>query len=307
MTTSNSSGQTILTQLSDAMAAAVERAGAGTVLVNARRRIPASGIAYSKELVLTADHVVLRDEDISIMLPDGTETPASIAGRDPGSDLAILRLKSASAAVVEPAPDEARVGQFVLALGRPSADGIQASLGVISAVGGPVRTGRGGLLERYLRTDAIPYPGFSGGPLVEASGRVVGLNTSGLTRGASLAIPITLAWEIAGTLSKGGQVKRGFLGVRSQPVAVSASQQEALGREQDSGLLLVGVETGSPADQGGLIVGDIIVALAGKPVSDPDELLARLVGDVVGKPTPVEVLRGGQPHTIEVTIGERKV
>lgn len=305
MSTSNSSDQTILTQLSEAMAAAVDRAGAGTVLVNARRRIPASGMAYTKDLILTADHVVQREEDISVMLPDGTELPASVAGRDPGSDLALLRLNSAGAAVVEPAPDEARVGQFVLALGRPSAEGIQASLGVISAVGGPVRTGRGGLLERYLRTDAIPYPGFSGGPLVEASGRVVGLNTSGLTRGASLAIPIALAWEIASTLSKGGRVKRGFLGVRSQPVAISASQQDALGREQDSGLLLVGVETGSPADQGGLIVGDIIVALAGKPVSDPDELLARLVGDVVGKPTPVEVLRGGQPDTIQVTIGER--
>lgn len=305
MSTPNSSDQTILTQLSEAMAAVVERAGAGTVLVNARRRIPASGIAYAQDLVLTADHVVQRDEDITVMLPDGTELPASVAGRDPGSDLALLRLDRASAAVAEPASEDARVGQFVLALGRPSSDGVQASLGVISAVGGPVRTGRGGLLERYLRTDAIPYPGFSGGPLVEASGRVVGLNTSGLTRGASLAIPIALAWEIAGTLSKGGRIKRGFLGVRSQPVAVSASQQEALGREQGSGLLLVGVESGSPADEGGLIVGDIIVALGGKPVSDPDELLARLVGDVVGKPTPVEVLRGGQPSTIEVTIRER--
>jgi S1-C subfamily serine protease len=298
--------QTILTQLSDAMAAAVARAAAGTVIVDARRRIPASGVVYTGELILTADHVVERDEDVSITLPDNSQVSASIAGRDPGSDLALLRLKGASAAVVEPAPDEARVGQLVLALGRPSQEGIQASLGIISAIGGPVRTGRGGLLERYLRTDATPYPGFSGGPLVDTTGRVVGINTSGLARGASLAIPIDLAWQIADALSRHGGVKRGFLGVRSQPVQISAAQQKSLGREQETGLLLVGVESDSPADQGGLIVGDIIVALAGKPVSDPDELLASLVGDIVGKPTPVEVLRGGQPHTVEVTIGERR-
>ncbi len=306
MANPQSTDQTILTQLSNTMAAAVARAGAGTVLVNARRRIPASGIGYTKELILTANHVVERDEDISVMLPDGTDVSASVAGRDPGSDLALLHLKDANAAVVEPAPDEARVGQLVLALGRPSSEGIQASLGVISAVGGPVRTGRGGLLEHYLRTDAIPYPGFSGGPLVETAGRVVGINTSGLARGASLAIPIPLAWQIAETLSQHGRIKRGFLGVRSQPVAISAAQQNALGREQESGLLLVSVESGSPADTGGLIVGDIIVALAGKPVTEPDELLANLVGEIVGKSTPIEVFRGGQPRTIEVTIGERR-
>lgn len=306
MTSSQSPKDNLLTQLSDAMAAAVAHAGSGTVLVNARRRIPASGIGYTSEQILTANHVVERDEDISVTLPDGTEVRASITGRDPGSDLALLHLSSANAAVIEPAPDEARVGQLVLALGRPSSEGIQASLGVISAVGGPVRTGRGGLLERYLRTDAIPYPGFSGGPLVDAAGRVVGINTSGLARGASLAIPISLAWQIAGTLAEHGHIRRGFLGVRTQPVEITPAQQSALKREQETGLLLVGVEKAGPADHGGLIVGDIIVALAGKPVADPDELLANLVGDIVGKSTPVEVLRGGQPLTIQVTIGERK-
>lgn len=240
------------------------------------------------------------------MLPDGTESPATVAGRDPGSDLALLRLAKAEAAVVEPASDEARVGQFVLALGRPSSAGIQASLGVISAAGGPLHTGRGGLVERYLRTDAIPYPGFSGGPLVDAAGRVLGINTSGLARGASVAIPTALAWQIADTLSGGGRVKRGFLGVRSQPVEIPAAQQQALGREQASGLLLVGVESGSPADQGGLIVGDIIVALAGAPVRDPDELLSNLVGEIVGQPTRVEILRGGQARSVQITIGERE-
>lgn len=295
-----------LTVLSDAMVAAVEKAGAGTVLVDARRRLPASGIAYAANLVLTADHVVERDEDITVLLPDGSRFQAALAGRDPGSDLALLKIDKNVLAETEPAPQEARIGQIALALGRPTPEGIQASFGVVSSVGGPIRTGRGGLLERYLRTDAIPYPGFSGGPLVDVSGRVLGLNTSGLARGASLTIPIGLARQIADTLAKHGHVRRGFLGVRSQPVAISAAQQSSLGRDQASGLLLVGVEHSSPAEAGGLIVGDILVAIAGQPVTDPDELLSRLAGEVVGKPTPIEILRGGQPAKLTVTIGERK-
>jgi S1-C subfamily serine protease len=288
------------------MAEAVAKAGAATVMVNARRRFPASGIAYAADLVLTADHVVERDDDISIVLPDGSQLKATVAGRDPGSDLAVLRLERPAASAAEPAPQDPRVGQLALSLGRPTEEGIQASLGIVSAIGGPVRTGRGGLLDRYLRTDATPYPGFSGGPLVDTAGRVIGVNTSGLARGASLAIPVGLAWQIADTLVKHGHVRRGFLGVRSQPVTIPSAQQKALGREQSSGLLLVGVEENSPAEAGGLLVGDIIVAISGQPVTDADQLLASLVGDVVGKPVPVQVLRGGQPTVIQVTIGERK-
>ncbi len=295
-----------LTALSEAMAEAVAKAGAATVMVNARRRFPASGIAFAADLVLTADHVVERDDDITIVLPDGSQLKATVAGRDPGSDLAVLRLERPAASAAEPAPQDPRVGQLALSLGRPTEEGIQASLGIVSAIGGPVRTGRGGLLDRYLRTDATPYPGFSGGPLVDTAGRVIGVNTSGLARGASLAIPVGLAWQIADTLAKHGHVRRGFLGVRSQPVTIPSAQQKALGREQSSGLLLVGVEENSPAEAGGLLVGDIIVAISGQPVTDADQLLASLVGDVVGKPVPVQVLRGGQPTVIQVTIGERK-
>jgi S1-C subfamily serine protease len=302
----DTNGNNPLTALSEAMAQAVEKAGMGTVLVNGRRRLPSSGIAYTTTLILTADHAVEREEDIPVVLPDGSEVTATLAGRDPGSDLALLRLEGGPASPAEAAPQEARIGQLVLALGRPGREGLQASLGVISAKGGPVRTGRGGLLERYLRTDAIPYPGFSGGPLVDTAGRVVGMNTSGLARGASLAIPADLAWQIADTLSQHGSVRRGYLGVRSQPVAIPPAQQKALGREQSTGLLLVSVEEGSPAEAGGLLVGDILVGLAGQPIGDPDELLARLSGTIVGSPAPVEVLRGGQPATVTVTIGERK-
>jgi S1-C subfamily serine protease len=294
-----------LTDLSDAMVTAVRKAGVSTVTVDARRRLPASGIAYAPDLILTANHVVERDDDIYVMLPEGSNLPAQLAGRDPGSDLALLRLET-NAATAQPAPGEASVGQLVLALGRPGMEGIQASLGVISAVGGPVRTGRGGLLESYLRTDAIPYPGFSGGPLVDSAGQVLGINTSGLARGASLAIPVSLAWQIAETLQKHGRIRRGYLGIRSQPVEIPAAQQKALAREQASGLLVISVEDRSPAEKGGLLVGDIIVAIAEHLVTDPDELFATLVGESVGVPTRVEVLRGGAPQKITVTIGERK-
>ena len=296
----------ILTKLSDSMVAAVERAGAGTVLVDARRRIPASGIAYAADLILTANHVIEREDDVKIVFPDGSEVPASLAGRDHGSDLALLRLEKASAAVAEIAPQPARVGQLVLALGRPTPDGVQASLGIVSVVGGPVRRKHGGLLEQHFRTDAIPYPGFSGGPLIDTAGLILGVNTSGLSRHASLTIPVQLAWQIAGSLAESGSVRRGYLGVRTQLVNLPPTQQQALERQQDDGVLLVEVVTGGPAETGGLLVGDIVVAIDGKPVADPDELLARLTGEIVGNPTSVEVLRGGQPLTVTVTIGERK-
>lgn len=300
-----------LLELSNAMAAAAEKAGKSTVLVNARRRLPASGIAIAADLILTADHVVERDEEITVTLADGSEIPAKVAGRDPGSDLAVLRLDTAldsvqgkaAAAPAEKAP-EAKVGQIVLALGRPSLEGIESSLGTLSAISGPVRTSRG-LLERYYRTDTTPYPGFSGGPLVDAEGRVIGLNTSGFGRGTAITIPAEIAWKVGDELAKHGSIKRGYLGIRSQPVEIAPAAQKALKREQATGLLIVGLEDESPAEKGGLLVGDTLVGIGGQPVSDPDELFASLSGDVVGKRTPVEVLRGGEPKTISVKVGER--
>jgi S1-C subfamily serine protease len=297
--------QNVLVELSDALADAAEKAGKATVLVNARRRMPASGIVYAPDLVLTADHIVEREEDIKVTLADGTEISAKVAGRDAGSDLAVLKLERAVEDVAEVTKSPARLGQIALVLGRPTPDGIEASLGTVSAIGGPIRTGRGGMLERYIRTDSISYPGFSGGPLVAADGTVLGINTSGLTNGAAITIPADVAWKIAGALVKDGRIKRGYLGIRSQPVEIPAAVQKSLKREQTTGLLIVGVENNSPASKGGLMVGDILVGVAGASVHHHDELFNRLNGDVAGKSTPIEILRGGQPQTLNVPVGER--
>jgi len=297
--------QNVLVELSDALADAAEKAGNATVLVNARRRMPASGIAYASDLILTADHVVEREEGIKVILADGAEISARVAGRDAGSDLAVLKLERAAGTVAEATKSPARLGQIALALGRPSPDGIEASLGTVSAIGGPIRTGRGGMLERYLRTDSISYPGFSGGPLVAADGTILGLNTSGLANGAAVTVPADIAWRIADTLVTHGRIKRGYLGIRSQAVELPEASQKALQREQAAGLLIMGIEKDSPAAKGGLIVGDILVGVAGEPVNHHDELFARLDGDVVGKFTPIDILRGGQPQTLNVMIGEK--
>jgi S1-C subfamily serine protease len=298
--------KTVLVELSDALADAAELAGQSTVLVNARRRMPASGIIFGPDLVLTAEHVIEKDEDITVVIADGTEVPAKVAGRDAGSDLAVLKLERAAGTVAEVTKSPARLGQIALALARPSREGIEASLGTVSAIGGPVQTGRGGMLERYYRTDSISYPGFSGGPLVAADGTILGLNTSGLSNGAAITIPAGIAWNTAEILARHGQIKRGYLGIRSQTVDLPGASQDALQRKQATALLIMSVEKNSPASKGGLIVGDILVALAGSPILHHDELFARLNGDVVGKATPIEILRGGQPQTMNIVIGERE-
>ncbi len=297
--------------ISNAIADAVERGGKVTVLVNARRRLPLSGILFAPDLVLTASHGVEREEDIQVILPDGSQTAAALAGRDRGSDLAVLRLpQAAGTQVPSPVGEPSRVGHLVVAVGRPSSEGIQASLGMITSIGGGLRTMGGGMLDRYLVTDAVPYPGFSGGPLVDLAGRVLGINTSGLVRGASLAIPASSAWETARVLAQNGHIKRGFLGIRSQEVELpeqsQAPLQQATGRQQRTGLLVVGVEPDGPAAKGGLIVGDILVDVEGQPVTNHDELISRLAGNVVGRAVEIRALRGGQLQTVRVTIAERQ-
>ena len=293
-----------LAALSDGMADAVENVATAVVRVNGRRRRSGSGVVIAQNTVLTASHVLEREEDLSVETADGRTLSARFAGRDHSSDLAVLNVEDLDIEPAKPAEGEARVGQISLAVGSHSrGEGPRATLGVVSAVGGPVRTRRGPRLERFIQTDATPYPGFSGGPLIDARGNVLGILVSGWGRGAAFAIPADIAWRTAGTLSERGSVKRGYLGILSQPVRLPDGQ--SLGLTQRGGLLVVGVEEGSPAGRGGLIVGDILATLDGQPVEDTDDLLVLLSGDRVGSPVPVKLVRGGELTEVEITVGER--
>ena len=293
-----------LSALSDGMADAVASVATAVVRVNGRRRRAGSGVVIAQNTVLTASHVLEREEDLSVETADGRTLSARFAGRDHSSDLAVLKVEGLDIEPAMPVEGDARVGQISLAVGSPSrGEGPRATLGVVSAVGGPVRSRRGPRLERYIQTDATPYPGFSGGPLIDARGNVLGILVSGWGRGAAFAIPADIAWRTAGTLSEQGSVKRGYLGILSQPVRLPDGQ--SLGLTQRGGLLVVGVEDGSPADRGGLIVGDILATLDGQPVEDTDDLLVLLAGDRVGRAVPVKLVRGGELAEVEVTVGER--
>lgn len=292
----------LLAALSDGIADAVESAGASVVRVNSRRRRGASGIVYGENLVLMADHSLQREEGLSVETHDGRKPPASIVGRDPSSDLALLEVDGLDLEAAKPAGEPARVGQLALAVGRPGREGLRASFGVVSAAGGPLRTGRGSMMESYVQADATPYPGLGGGPLIDAGGNVLGVVVAGMMRGVTLAVPAEDAWKVAGTLKDQGRVQRGYLGILSQPVHLPAAQQV---EDRDRGLLIVGVEEGSPAGRGGLLMGDVVIGLDGQPVGDTDELQSLLGGDRVGEEVAVDVIRGGEKQTVDVTVGQR--
>ncbi len=302
----------VLQELSNTLAATVEVAGPSVVRVEARRRLPASGIIWSSDgVIVTAYHVVERDENISVGLPDGQSVPATLVGRDPTTDLAVLRAQASTTNEAQPAsltpptwadPDDLRVGHLVLALGRPGRT-VQATLGVVSALGGSWRTPAGGRMDRYLQTDVVMYPGFSGGPLVDSAGQVLGLNTSALLRGISLTVPTPTLSEVVQTLLTHGRMRRGYLGVGAQTVRLPAGLGQQL--SQETGLLLISVEPDSPADQGGLLLGDTIITLDGQPIHHMDDLLALLSSDRVGETVPVRIVRGGQVQELKIVVGER--
>jgi S1-C subfamily serine protease len=304
--TGKSSG--VLAALSDELAAAVTRAGAAVVSVDARRQRPATGIVWPQGagIVVTADHVIEREQDIAVILPEGKKVAATLAGRDPGTDVAVLRLGEGTApAPAELAPpDSLKVGHIVLALGRPSGT-IMASFGIVSALGGTWRTERGGIVEGYVRADVTLYPGFSGGPLVDVQGRVAGLNSYYLARGQELAIPSRALGAIVQTLLTQGRVRRAYLGVTTQPVRLPDALRQALAMQQRTGLMIVGVESGSPAEKAGLLLGDVLVALAGHAVETPEDLQAALSPTLVNQPTGAVIIRGGQRQEVSVTPGER--
>lgn len=295
---------TLLSDLSAALADVVAAAGAGVVRVEARRRLPASGVVWTSDgVIVTAHHVVEESEGIVVGLPGGETASARLVGRDPASDLAVLRAE-ASGLMVSPLAEGAdlRVGNLVIALGRPGHN-VSAALGMISALGGKWRTPAGGALDRYVQVDVTMYPGFSGGPLVDAGGRIVGINTSALLRGVSLTIPIANVRQTVETLLVHGRLRRGYLGVGAQAARLPAALAQQVG--QETGLLLASIEPDSPAERGGLLVGDILIAGDGRPLRHVDDLLVLLNDATVGSVVRMRVLRGGQVMELPVTIGER--
>ena len=295
-----------LTALSNDLAAAVDTVGRSVVAIHARRRIPASGVVWQPGVVIAAHHTIQRDDDITVTLHDGSTITASLAGRDPSTDIAVLRLPEGTAAAppVAPSAETPRVGQLVLALGRPGSS-VTASLGIVSAIGGEWRTWQGGTIDRFVRLDVAVYDGFSGGPLVDATGRVVGINTSGLARATALTVPAATVSRIAGQLLARGHIARGWLGIATQPVRLPAALQRSLGTAAEAGLVVVNVEPDSPADRGGLLIGDILLALDDRPVSDPGDVLGALGGERIGQSVALQVARGGRAEQLTVTVGER--
>ena len=288
-----------LLAFSNELAAAVEHAGRATVGVNGRRRFGSTGVHWRSGLIVTADHTVEVDEDVTVTTPDGRTLAATVAGRDPGIDVAILRVDAGDLPVADIATEPARVGHIVLAVGR----GPRASWGVVSAIG----DGQRGRTERadLLNLDLTLYPGFSGGPLVDARGRVVGVTTSGPARHFQVAIPAATVSRVLDELGRRGRIPRAYLGVGTQSVRLSETLRQRLGTDQRAAVVVVDVQPDSPASAAGLVIGDVIVALGGARIADPGDLRAALRPEQVGETVTVSIARGGEPRDVRLTVGER--
>ena len=292
--------------LSDQLADAVAQAGAAIVAVHARGRLPSTGVHWRDGIVMTTEGTVRREEGITVTLPDGADVAAKLAGRDRGTDLAVLRVEKGRLPVAQLGdPAALRPGHLVLALARLDELGARAAFGAVSAVGGAWRCWKGGEIDRLIQSDLVIYPGFGGGPLVDASGRVNGLNSGGLSRSLATTIPAGTVNRVLDQLVERGYVSRGWLGAAMQPVRFNPAAQKRLGLAAEGGLVLIAIEPDAPSAAVGLLVGDVIVAVNGRPVDDPSQIVDVLSGDVVGKSLHLDLVRGGQRVTADVLVGER--
>jgi S1-C subfamily serine protease len=295
-----------LVDFSNDLANAVDRAGLSIVAVHGRSRTPSSGVHWRSGIIVTADHTLERDEGITVTLPDGRNLPATVAGRDSGTDLAVLKVDAGDLPVADIGDSAAlKIGHIVLAIGRPGEHGLGASWGAISAIGPAWRTWAGGQVDQLIRPDLTLYPGFSGGPLIDARGQIVGVNTSGLSRNLTLAIPTATVNRVVETLLTTGRIARGYLGLAMQPVKLPDALRGQLGLANETGLIVVNVENDGPAEKAGAFVGDILVAIEGQPVGDTDDIQSQLDPDRVGRPLAVTVVRGGRLQDLTITVGER--
>jgi S1-C subfamily serine protease len=292
----------LLTTLSNQLADAVEAAAPSVVQVQGRRR-PASGLVYADTVVLTTARALGREDGLHVRRHDGETLDAELTGWDPTTSLAVLRVNGLNGRPITPAAAPARVGNLALAVARSWSNAVTASAGIVSVIGGPLPTGRRRAIDQVIRTTAPMHDGFAGGAFLDASGALVGVATAARIRELGVVIPASIAWKTAATVLEHGHLKRGYLGIAGQPVALGEHDQPELSRE--SGLLVVGVTAGSPAAAARIIVGDILLDFDAHPVESPEDLLDLLAGDCVGRAVPIRVLRGGAAQQIQVTVGER--
>lgn len=292
----------MLNQFSNQMADAIASAAPSVVQVNGGRR-PVSGLVYANEVVVTTMRGVGQHEHVGVRRDDGQVVQGDLAGWDPATQLAVLRVSGLGSPAIVRAAEEPRVGHFALAIARSWSNAVTATAGLVSVIGGPLATGRRRAIERVIRTSAPMHEGFSGGAFLNTEGRLIGVATAISIRGLGVVIPAATAWSAAAALLEHGSLKRGYLGIVGQPVGVPVKQRGT--SAQTEGLLVVSVKPGSPADTAGLLVGDILLALDDQPLTSPEDLLDLLVGDRVGRSTTLQVIRGQQSVSVTVTIAER--
>ena len=295
-----------LIDLSNQLAAAVERGAESIVAVHARPQLASTGVLWRNGLVVTTNGTVRRDRDITVTLPNGKRIEATLKGRDPSTDLAVLEVATGAlpAATVGNA-GSLRPGNLVLALARLDDTGPRAAFGAVSVVGGAWRPWGGGEIDRLILSDLNLYPGFGGGPLVDSSGQVLGINSGRLSRPYATTLPAETVNRVIEQLASRGYVRRGYLGATMQPVELQPQLRSRLGLDRREGLLVVTVEPDGPSAVGGLLVGDVIMTIGGRPVAEPEDVLKVLDGDTAGRTLPLELVRGGRPERVEVLIGER--
>lgn len=294
-----------LQALSDALAQAVERAGRSVVAVHARPRLPSSGVHWRDGLILTTDGTVRRTEGISVSLPDGRSIPATLQGRDPGTDLAVLRIPTGALPVAELAAEQLKPGHLVLAIGRTDESGARSSFGAVSSTGGAWRSWKGGEIDWRLQSDLTIYPGLGGGPLVDVAGKIHGINSGGLSRGLATTIPVKTVERVLSALLSKGYVARGYLGAALQPVRFSDAARMRIGLAHENGLVVLEVDPDGPAAVGGLMLGDVVISANGHPLANPEDLLRLLGPDMVGRSLSLELVRAGARTTADLLVGER--
>jgi S1-C subfamily serine protease len=292
---------------SAAVAQVVERAGAFVVAVKSAPYRIVSGVIFAPDLIAVNNHVLRREGTVPVHLPDGTEAQATILGRDPSVDLAILKVAGAKwqPAVAEEEPAQ-RAGALAIVVGRTIDSGLSASVGILGAVAGPRPTWRGGQLDRFLRLDVNLYPSQAGAAAVSARGRFLGMASAAMLRHSTLAVPPGTLDRIATELLTEGRIRKGYLGVALQPVAIPEHLRSKSTLAGAAGLMVLSVEPGASAEEAGIQLGDILLAAGSTSLSEPETLLGLLGGEALGKPLRLTVLRAGSIVEVEIQVGIRE-